>query len=155
MLWPKAGFFGRLDVIWSHHVCSSCHALHRHQQLSPHGWSPSTWHTRVRTQLVLQCALINGSCAQRRCSPRAHMEAPSCIIGTFSHGSFPQAAEKSVEVNVRYLDWSNAAQPFDIKPNRSCLVICSPLILLFNIKPSSSSLSLAITAAVIAVVGAL
>lgn len=81
------------------------------------------------------CALINGSCAQRCCSPRAHVEAPSCIIGcTFSHGSFPQAAEKSVEVNVRYLDWSNAAQPFDIKPNRSCLVIRSPTDLALQYK---------------------
>lgn len=91
-------------------------------------------HACEDTARATGCALINGSCAQRRCSPRAHVEAPSCIIGTFSHGSFPQAAEKSTEVNVRYLDWSNAAQPFDIKPNRSCLVIRSPTDLALQYK---------------------
>lgn len=88
VLWPNAGFSGRLDVICrTNRVCASCHALHRHRQLSPRGWSPSTWRTRVRTQLVLQAVL---------CPMDPVPRAAAAVLNTWRHHLALQAALSAV-----------------------------------------------------------
>lgn len=87
VLWPNAGFSGRLDVICrTNRLCASCHALHRHRQLSPRGWSPSTWRTREDAARATGCALTNGSCAR----------AAAAVLHTWRHHLALQAALSAV-----------------------------------------------------------